>query len=459
MSGEGKQPKLRGFRRALHGANFALYTAIIIAMIVVANWFVNRHDHRWDLTPNKQFTLSPQSMKLLRSLKRNVTIYVFDQKNRFAARRDLLGEYQAASHYVKVDYVDPDRDPGLAREFNVRSYGTIVVEVGKRHFQASGATEAGVTNALIHVLMGEKDVCFIEGHGEHSLNGTSQYGYSQWKKSLSDESYEVQTLVLMQKNQIPSTCSMVVVAGPRHDYLPPEIATLKKYVEDGGRALFMLDAGTSLPNLDSLLAGWGVQVKDDLVIDLNPIAQLFQTTPDMPLILSYGSSSIVQPLKRTATLFPLACSFDISNNSSSGVTDESLAKTSADSYGYVGFNPNIRQVSFRPGKDIKGPLSVAVDGKIPTQGSGKHGGRFVVLGSSEVASNAYLGFQGNRDLVMNTVNWLTSEENLISIRPKPPLNQHLTLNERQMGQILYLGVIGLPLAILILGGAVWWHRR
>ncbi len=457
--GERKRPKVPGLGRALHGANFVLYTAIIIAIIVVANWFAKNHDRRWDLTPNKEFSLSPQSVKLLKGLKRNVTIYAFDQKNMFRARRDLLGEYQAASPYVKVDYVDPDRQPGLAREFNIRTYGTIVVQSGKRHFQAASASEAGVTNALIRVLKGEKDVCFIQGHGERSLNGTSQDGYDQMHKALGDESYQAKTLVLMQKNEIPSTCSMIVIAGPKHDYLAPEIATIKKYVEDGGRAFIMLDPGTALPNLENLLAGWGVKVQNDLVIDLNPVAQLFQTTPDMPLIFSYGSNSIVRPLKHTATLFPLACSFDISKNAPSGVTDESLANTSADSFGYVGFNPTVRQVSFRPGKDIKGPLSVAVAGTLPSPGGGKNEGRFVVFGTSEVASNAYLGFQGNRDLVMNTVNWLTSEEDLISIRPKSPLDQHLTLNERQMAQILYLGVIGLPLGILIIGAGVWWQRR
>jgi ABC-type uncharacterized transport system involved in gliding motility auxiliary subunit len=457
--GEKSRPRVPGLGRVLQGANFILYSAIVIAIIVVANWFVHQHDKRWDLTPNKEFSLSPQTTKLLKGLKRKVTIYVFDQKNMFRARRDLLGEYQAASHYVNVDYVDPDRQPGLARKFNIGTYGAVVVEAGKRHFQAASATEAGVTNALIHVLKGEKDVCFIQGHGERSLNDTSQDGFDQMRKALGDESYKVEPLVLMQKNEIPSTCSMVVVAGPKHDYLPPEIATLKKYVEDGGRALIMLDPGTPLPNLDNLLAGWGVKVQDDLVIDLNPVAQLFQTTPDMPLILSYGSSSIVQPLKRTATLFPLSCSLDISKNSASGVTDESLAQTSSDSFGYVGFTPNVRQVSFRPGKDIKGPLNVAVNGTLAAQGGSKNEGRFVVFGTSSLASNAYLGFQGNRDLVMNTVNWLTSEEDLISIRPTSPLNQHLTLNERQMGQILYLGVIGLPLGIILIGAGVWWQRR
>ena len=83
----------------------------------------------------------------------------------------------------------------------------------------------------------------------------------------------------------------------------------------------------------------------------------------------------------------------------------------------------------------------------------------VAVGTSLVAANAYLDFQGNKDLVMNMVNWLSAEENLISIRPKATESQHLNMTQQQMGRLLYLGVFGLPLCIILIGGGVWWHRR
>ncbi|HZT70956.1 MAG TPA: GldG family protein [Terriglobia bacterium] len=454
------EPRRGGSRqRILQGANLALYTLIGIAIVVLINWFVNNHDKRWDLTPNQEYSLSPQSLKILKGLKQDVTIYAFDRKQDFSRRRDLLGEYEEASPRVSVRYIDPDRQPGLAKQYGVQSYGTIEVVSGTRHFQAQSTDEEGVTNALIRVLMGQKTIYFVQGHGERDITSTARDGFQDFKNELANESYEVKTLTLLEKNEIPPDCEVLVVAGPKHDYLPPEIATISKYIEGGGRALFMLDAGTKLPNLSKMLAGWGVTVRDDLVVDLNPVARLFGTTPDMPLIIKYGTNPIVQPLQRIATLFPLSRSLDVSKDVKGGASPEMLCQTSGESFGVEGFNPSMQQVSYQPGKDIKGPLTVAVADTVSASDGTKNEGRFVVTGTSLLGANAYLDFQGNKDLLMNMVNWLSAEESLISIRPKSQQQQTLDINQRQMGRLLYLGVFGLPLVIILVGAGVWWHRR
>jgi len=446
-------------RRVLESANLALYSGVAIAIVVLANWFVDRHDQRWDLTPNQKYSLSDQSKKLLKGLDRDVSIYVFDRERNFREQRDLLGNYSAASPKVKLLYLDPDRQPSLARQFTVRNYGTIVVASGDRHYEAPGANEEGITNALIRVLKGQKTVYFIQGHGERDLESSERTGYERVKKQFENENYQVKTLVLLQKMEIPADCSMLIIAGPKNDFLPQEVETIRKYMTGAGRAMFMLDPAVELPNLSKLLADWNVTAHNDLVIDENPVAQVFGTEPTMPLIIKYGSSPIVQPLARVATLFPFTRSFSLGKDYKAGVSTDSLCETSAESYGVADFNPKMRQVSFRPGKDFKGPLSVAVSGTLTGEGEKKAEGRFVALGTSMMAANTFLGFQGNRDLFMNMANWLSAEADLISIRPKPPESQRLNLNARQMSNILYLGVLGLPLFIIILGTIVWWRRR
>lgn len=196
------------------------------------------------------------------------------------------------------------------------------------------------------------------------------------------------------------------------------------------------------------------------MVDLNPVSQIFGTEPTMPLIVKYGSNPIVQPLSGYASLFPFTRSLSVGKDSKPGISVESLCETSADSYGSADFNPKVRTVSaFRQGKDIKGPLTVAVTGTLAGEGEKKIEGRIVALGTSSLPANVYLGFQANRDLFMNMVNWLEAEENLISIRPKPPEDQHLNVTQRQMNNILYFGVIGLPLLIIAAGTSVWWRRR
>jgi ABC-type uncharacterized transport system involved in gliding motility auxiliary subunit len=460
----GSSDKGRAGRKVLEGANLLVYTVVGIAIVVLANWFVDRHDNRWDLTPSKTYSLSPQTMKLLKGLNRQVDVYVFDRERNMRERRDALGRYAAASPRVRVRYVDPDRQPTLAKQYSVRNYGTIVLSSGDRHIEAQSDTEEGVTNALIRVLKGKKTACFIQGHGERDLEGTDRRGYDRVKKQLENENYQIKTLVLLQKMEIPSDCSMLVVAGPQNDYLEQEVDTIRKYISSSGRGLFMLDPGMNLPNLSKLLADWNVTLHNDLVIDLNPVAQLFGTTPAMPLILKYGSSPIVQPLARVATLFPVTRSFVLGKTSKPGVAADSLGETSPDSFGVADYNPKSQtSVSFRPGKDFKGPLTVAVSGTLTEQAPGagekKPEGRFVAMGTSSLAANSYLDFQGNRDLFMNTINWLSTDEDLISIRPKPPESQHLNLTERQMAGIRIFGVMGLPAVIILAGIAVWWRRR
>lgn len=448
-----------GVRRVLEGANLVVYTAVGLGIVVLANWFVNRHNHRWDLTPTKKYSLSPQSTKVLKELDRDISIYAFDRERNLRELRDLLDNFSTVNRRVTVQYVDPDRQPTLAKEFAVRSYGTIVVASGDRHFEAQGQTEQGVTNALIRLLKGQKTVYFADGHGERDIGSSDRGGYENVQKVLQNENYQVKTLALLQTMRIPEDGALLIIAGPRNDYLTQEIDAIRKYVAGGGRVFFLLDPGVALPNLTGLLAEWKVKPRNDLVIDPNEIAQLFGASPSMPLILKYGSSPIVEPLARTATLFPLTRSFEIDTEYKAGVTAESLCETSPDSFGVADFNSRMREVGFRPGKDIKGPLSVAVSGTIKGEGEEKTEGRFVALGTSALAANNYLSFQSNRDFFMNVVNWLSADEDLISIRPKPPESQQLNLNPQQMRRILYLGVLGLPLLIIAAGITVWWRRR
>ncbi len=449
----------RSGKQVLTGANFVLYTLIVVALIVLVNWFVNNHDKRWDMTPTKQYSLSDQTRKILKDLTRDVTIYAFDRERNFGERRDVLGMYASASHRVQVKYIDPDRQPALAKEYGVRSYGTIVVAAGERHMDAQGDTEEGITNALVRVLKGQRMACFITTHGERNLDGSDRDGYDHFKTQLSDENFQTQALPFLQKMEVPNDCTVLVIAGPQNDYLPPEISVIQKYVQDGGRLLAMLDAGVELPNLTKMLADLGVTAHNDLVIDENPVAQIFGTQPYMPLIVKYGNNPIVQPLNGRATLFPLSRSFAVDKESKPGISNESLCDTSADSYDVKDWTPKIKEIKFEPGKDLKGPFAVAVAGTISGAGDKKTQGRFVALGTSLIAANTFLSFQSNRDFMMNSVDWLSAEEDLISIRATPPESQHLNMNAEQMRRLLILGVFGIPILIVLAGVLVWWQRR
>ena len=167
------------------------------------------------------------------------------------------------------------------------------------------------------------------------------------------------------------------------------------------------------------------------------------------------------------TLFPLARSFEIGKQSKPGVTDDWLCQTSEDGYGVADFNSKMHDVTFRAGKDLKGPMTLAVAGTVSGSSQGNPAsnpagkeGRFVVVGTSALAANAYLNVRqfSNLDLLMGSVDWLASQEDLISIRPKPPESQHLTMTAMQERQVQLL-CLGIPLVIIVAGVMVWWQRR
>jgi ABC-type uncharacterized transport system involved in gliding motility auxiliary subunit len=451
-------------RQTKFGAYVALYITIVIAVLAMVNWLANRHNKSVDTTSNKRFSLSDQTHKVVNGLNQNVKISYFDRTENFQRAKDLLDRYDTLSTKVSVDYVDPDKKPQIARSLGVRNYGSIYVDAGTRREEAKSLTEEEITGALIRTLKGgERTVCAVTGSGEHTFEDTERTGYSQLKESIERNNYKTKTISLLEKPEVPKECTVLLIGGPRFDYVQPVVDGIKKYVEGGGRALILLDAPVRMGKdnvtenaaLTSVLASWGVTLNKDLVVDMSGIGQIFGFSEVVPLVASYESHAIVRAMKGVATAFPLARSLDV--QSVDKVTVEKLLSTSENSAATSKLDIAGGELALDPKNDKKGPLSLAAAGTYAA-GEGKQG-RFVVVGSSGFATNNFLGFNGNRDLVLNMISWLSSDEDLISIRPKDPEDRRLNLNRAQMNMVLYTSVLLMPLAVILAGVSVWWKRR
>lgn len=439
------------------------YVLVVVTILVVLNVLANRYNKSYDTTSNKRYSLSPQTEKIVKGLKQPVTITYYDQSTRFSQAKDELDQYANLSPRVHVNYVDPDKNPELARAAGIKEYGTAIVQIGDRKEAAKDITEEGITGAFIRDLKSNtRTVCFAEGSGEHAIEDSDRNGYSRLKDLLGKDEYEAKSINLVLKAEVPSDCTVLVIAGPDADYQQPETEAIKKYVQDGGRALFMLDPPLKLGHsevaenqeLNKVLEGWGVTPQKDLILDMNPIGQIAGLGPQVALVTTYDSHAIVNDMTRRVTGFPLARSLESKNGDKTTVqklfssSEESLATTKLDS---PSINPD-------DPKNIKGPLLLAVAGTYNT-GKENSQGRFVVIGSSIWAANSFLGFNGNRDLAMNTINWLASDEDLISIRPKAPEDRRITLTNAQMRWVRLSSQFLLPLLVVIAGVSVWWRRR
>jgi ABC-type uncharacterized transport system involved in gliding motility auxiliary subunit len=450
-------------RQTKYAAYATLYIVVIVAILVTANTLANRYNKQYDATSNKRYSLSDQTAKIVKGLKQNATITYFDQSTHFQQAKDQLDQYANLSPKVHVEYVDPDKKPQLAREAGIKNYGTTVVQIGSKKEEAKSLNEEGITGAFIRDLKNNtRTVCFVTGSGEHRIDDSERGGYSRFKDLLGKDNYQAKSIDLLQKAEIPSDCTVLVIAGPTGDYQQPEVEAIKKFVEDGGRALFMLDPPLKIGRseiadndaLTALLTSWGVTPEKDLILDMNPIGQLAGLGPQVALVTTYASQPIVSEMKGTATGFPLSRSLDVKNEGKSSVqklfssSDSSLATSKLNSPDIDPSDP----------KNKKGPLTLAAAG---TYNIGKENsqGRFVVFGSSAWAANSFLNFNGNRDLALNTMNWLSSDEDLISIRPKEQEDRRITMTQAQMSWVRMTSQFILPLIVIFAGVSVWWKRR
>ena len=449
-------------RQTKYAAYATIYILVVIAAVAITNVLANRYDKSYDATANKRYSLSEQTAKIVKELKQDATITYFDQGGRFAHAKDLLGQYANLSTKVHVEYVDPDKKPQEARQAGIKNYGTIV-QIGAKQEEAKSMTEEGVTGAFIRVLKNKtRTVCFVAGSGEHQIDDSDRNGYSNFKELVGKDNYQAKSLDLLQKAEVPNDCTALVVGGPTRDYQQPEVDSIKKYVEDGGRALFMLDPPLKIGRsetadndaLANLLQSWGVTLDKNLILDLNPIGQLAGLGPQVALVTSYDSQPIVSGMKGTATGFPLSRSIEIKNGEKTTV--QKLFDTSGSSLA----TNNLSSPAIDPNdpKNKKGPMTLAAAGTYNTDKQDSQG-RFVVVGSSSWAANSFIKFNGNSDLALNTIDWLASDEDLISIRPKQEEDRRITMTRAQMNWVRITSQFLLPLVVVFAGVSVWWRRR
>jgi ABC-type uncharacterized transport system involved in gliding motility auxiliary subunit len=450
-------------RQTKYAAYATVYIIVILAVVGVANMLADRYNKSYDSTANKRYSLSDQTAKIVKGLKQPATITYFDQTSRIQQGKDLLDRYANLSPVVKVAYIDPDKNPQAARAAGISKYGTSVVEIGTKKEEAKSLTEQDITGAIIRDLKtNTRTVCFVTGSGEHQIDDTERDGYSKLKDILGKDDYATKSISLLEKGDVPSECTVLVVGGPKSDYQQPSVDAIKKYVEQGGRALFLLDPPLKIAKrttadndaLSNLLQGLGVSLDKDLLLDMNPVGQLAGVGPEVPLVSTYASHPIVNEMKGTATGFPLSRSMTFKNTDKSNVqklfdsSDTSLATSELNSPSVNPSDP----------KNKKGPLTIAAAGSYTT-GKENSEGRFVVVGSSSWLANSFISFNGNSDLAMNAMNWLSSDEDLISIRPKEQEERNITMTRSQLNWVRISSQFLLPAALLFAGLSVWWRRR
>jgi len=472
--------------RIVNSSTTAIAIVLAVALTLMVNWLGYRHYYRADWTAAKMYTLSDKTLSILRALQNEVRVIVFmtPQTPLFEDTKELLQRYAAASSKLKVEFIDPDREPlrtqQLAQEFGVSAANTVVFAAAERkkyvtsdqlaEYDYSGFQmgqqprlkafkgEEQFTAAILGVdSPRQPKVCFVSGHGERGLDDFGRDGLSQFKEALQRDNLQAETVTLFA-GSVPEGCDALVIAGPTAPYTEVEKTALRSYLGGGGRLLVLLDpmlGGQQQPSgLEPLLKEYGVETRNSVVVD--PARRL----PFFDLSAVYASDFRSHPvttgLEGLAVLLPVVRS--VTTVAAEGASSSILLATSDAGWGETDLARLL--ASGQAGKgddDVPGPVSLAVAAQ--REGGGEDGWRLVVVGDADFIANDYLVNAGNRSFALNAVGWLAQREASLGIAPRQPEQVSLFLSQAQMRVITLISLVGLPGLAIVVGVAVWWRRR
>lgn len=469
-----------------YGSNTLISSILFLGILVVVALIAQRHPWRVDLTASGTFSLSEQTKNILKSLNKPIDIKAFYQTAApdQSKAKDLLDTYRYFDKNISYEFIDPDRQPEVAKRYAIRTYGTLVIEgLGKKE-TVQTADEESITNALMKLTRKEaKKIYFLIGHGERTPENSGKDGYSSVQSALEKEDYTVSDLNLLEKAEVPADAAALIIAGPQKPLMSQEIESLKAYLDKGGKVMAFIDPYND-GGLTDFVKGYGIKLDNDIVVD--KLSRVFGGSYLMPVVTEYGAHKITQDFG-VATFYSEARSVRPEEKPPQGVQVDILASTSPNAWGETDLDGVSKgHAAFDQGKDVPGPVPLAVISEINTavfkpaeakeaskesQNKDQQNqpaaqakkeqpkkGYLLVVGDSDFADNTYFGLSGNGDLFLNMANFMAEEENLITIKSHEKGGRPLLMTQGQASGVLGV-LIFVPLLFLAAGLAVYRVRR
>ena len=470
--------EILSLRATKHGMNMGVLIFLVLIALTAVNFIVVRHNKKWDLTAEKLYSLSDQSLKVAKGLDPATEIYfVYRMTDNAHAEaklqaKELLGRYQEANAGLRVKFVDQIKQPDLAEEFEVtKSQEPVLVVVAKgKKVRADAISEEAVTNALIKVSREvKKKIYFLTGHGERPLDGADGFGLQDFKKALEEASYEVSTTNLLEGKGVPADADVLAIVGPERTFLDVELVALKDYAGKGGKLFLAVDPNMVGSGFVQFLKDLGVAYEGEVILD--PSGQMSGVSAAVAVGIDFAAGSeVTKELagRNSPAIFYLATALKKAQPTPPGITVQEVVKTGRDS---------VTTAKLERGAKIKvsstGPhvLMMTSTGKWTEATPVKAGETdkdkdkksdepftAVVAGDSDFLTNQWLYQTFNRDLALNAFAFLAKDKDLISIRPK---NAKTATIEMPRGRAVAYGFIYLliPVVFFVIAGVHWFRRR
>lgn len=426
---------------------------LVLAAAVALFQLAARHPLQWDVTQNALNSLEPGSVDALKLLKGPVKITVYATEQDAQAGdirkliRDFIALYQRYKPDISLGFVDPVKDPAAMRKASIKGNGEMVVEYGGRSEHIATLNEQTLSSALLR-LAHDKDqlLMYLSGHGERKLEGAANDDLGDFGARLRQLGYHLSSLNLTIAPDVPANASMLVLTQPQVRLMPGEVTKLLRYIDSGGSLLWLVD-NEPLRGLEPLAEKLGLSFTPGSVLD--PAAQEMNAPLNWTLGAGYPPHAVTRNFD-LITVFPQARALNVDPND--GWQVHTLVEGAA--RGWV--SERSASTHFDKNRDIPGPVNLAVTLQRNVNDREQ---RIIVVGSGAFLANIYSGNGGNLDLGVNMVNWLASEERLITLQPHAVKDGKIVLSRRQLSAISVSFMVLLPLLLIAAGTFQWWRRR
>lgn len=448
---------------ASSGVVVLLGILVIIGLSVLASR--PRFDKSIDLSRDKANTLSEQSLKAVETLSKKdveatAVAYFIDQAQE-TQFRDLIGLYLKAGAKLKVEYINPQKDPTKAMADKITSANTVIFRYGTQENRITSFNEEKITNSLINILKEtSKKMYFTKGHGEGQLAGSEPTGFDSLVQELKNNRFEVADINLLETGKVSDDASVLIIGGPKYDFKESETKAVEEFIQRGGSVLVMVDAMVPVTNINQAFSKFGFQFNNDFVIlrPDDPRAQLIGQNNAIisefddfsPVTKDFAKkSNVAILLQNTRTIS------EVTDNASQFKVSM-IGKTSPEAgvkLKNVNSQADLKNIS--PDRIEQGSFAAMV---ASTGKQGEKEVRLLGVGSTQFANNQGAQAAENRDLFLNMVSYLSQDDDFISIRPKDPTKSTLTITSG--GAILNLKFISFVYPFIFLGlGILYWMRR
>lgn len=467
-------------RRSRFAGNAVLYTIVFVGILVVINYFASRNDRRWDLTEAGAYSLSEQSLSLVAGLKQPLRIVGIPEAARVPEThmKDMFGLYELANKkFVSTLLINPSTKPQLLDTYAMKEGNVIYVEYGEGDKKAVSRlnefSEQAITNAILKLTRGEaKKIYYVQGHDELLPESSAPIGLRNLSDAIRDEHLDVSSVVLSRGAAVPADAAAVILVSPKKPLLPEEKQMLIDYAQKGGR-LMMLTDPRSTADVKDIAAHFGIEVGDNVVIDQLQRPFAAPTLGAQPMVLDYGAHAITKAFgQQTPTIFNIATSVRAKGTNDAATTYTELLMSSATAWGETNL-PGIFEsddpVAVLEENDVPGPVPLGTvyekklaaepkDAKENQSGEFDKIARIAVFGDADWIMNQNLNVYSNRDLFLNTLNWLAGEEGGVTIRPKSVRASYAPIPRSTFSMLVTSGFV-VPEIFLIIGLLLWWKRR